>query len=290
MTSKKHINFKDHFIRLSLIAAASLIMALNINSFVEAGGLFPGGFNGLTLLIQRSFSAFAGISLPFSLINLVLNIVPAVISFRYIGKMFTVYSCAAIALTSIFTDLLPSFPITNDVLLICIFGGIINGLSVSICLIGRATSGGTDFIAAALSKKLNIEAWNYILLGNAVMLSAAGMLFGWDKALYSLIFQFASTQVVQLLDTRYKRVTLFIISEKSEQIYEHISQTTHHSATLFKGTGLHDEKTRDMIYSVVSGNQVKKLVKSIKAIDSRAFINTIKTDQISGNFYQPPND
>ena len=79
--------------RLFLIVVASVIMAVNIRSFVDAGGLFPGGFNGLTLLIQRSAQQFCGLTLPFSLINFLLNAVPAVICFRLIGKRFTVYSC-----------------------------------------------------------------------------------------------------------------------------------------------------------------------------------------------------
>ena len=78
---------------------------------------------------------------------------------------------------------------------------------------------------------MNVDAWNYVLLGNAAMLAVAGFLFGWDKALYSIVFQFASTQIVHMLNPRYKRTTLFIISDKSEDIYEHIKDSTHHGAT-----------------------------------------------------------
>lgn len=276
--------------RLGLIVIASVIMAINIKSFVEAGGLFPGGFNGLTLLIQRSAERFLNLTLPFSLINFLLNVIPAVISFRLIGRRFTIYSCIMIVLTSLLTDILPSMPLTNDVLLICIFGGIIHGFAISLCLLGGATSGGTDFIAVAVSEKLGVDAWNYILLGNAIMLVVAGLLFGWDKALYSIIFQFASTQVVHLLNPRYKKTTLFIISDQSEQIYEKIKDSTHHGATLFQGTGLYNGQPRSMIYSVISGNQAKRITRQAREIDPQAFINVLKTDQVSGNFYQRPHD
>ncbi len=281
---------RQHVPRLALITAASVIMALNINSFVDAGGLFPGGFNGLTLLIQRSAEQFWGLALPFSLINFLLNALPAAISFRLIGKRFTLYSCLMIVLTSVLTDVLPAIPITNDVLLICIFGGMINGFAISLCLLGRATSGGTDFIAVAVSERLGVDAWNYVLLGNAVLLAAAGFLFGWDKALYSILFQYASTQVVHLLNPRYKRTTLFIISEKSEEIYEQIKDATHHGATLFHGTGLWGGQPRSMIYSVIAGDQVKAITRKVRQIDPHAFVNILKTDQVSGNFYQRPND
>ncbi|MBC8561002.1 YitT family protein [Fumia xinanensis] len=284
------LRLRDHIGRFVLILLASVIMAVNIKSFVEAGGLFPGGFNGLTLLIQRSAQEFWNLSLPFSLINFLLNAVPALLSFRLLGKRFTLYSCLMIVITSILTDVIPSMPLTDDILLICIFGGIINGFAISLCLMGRATSGGTDFIAVALSQKLNVDSWNYILLGNAVMLVVAGLLFGWDKALYSIIFQFASTQIVKMMDTRYKRTTLFIISDKSEEIYRHIRELTHHGATLFCGTGLYNGEPRSMIYSVISGNQVKNVTKVVRKVDPKAFVNILKTDQVAGNFYQRPND
>ncbi|MGO5096103.1 YitT family protein [Agathobaculum sp. LCP25S3_E8] len=276
--------------RLFLIVLASVVMAVNIKSFVDAGGLFPGGFNGLTLLIQRSAQQFAGIALPFTAINLLLNAIPAIISFRLIGKRFTLYSCLMIALTSVLTDIIPSMPLTNDVLLVCIFGGIINGFSISLCLLGRATSGGTDFIAVALSERLNVDAWNYIFIGNCLMLVVAGMLFGWDKALYSIIFQFASTQIVHLLDPRFKRTTLFIISNRAPEIYEQIKDTTHHGATLFHGTGLYNGEERDLIYSVITSDQVKGVTHAAREIDPHAFINILKTDQVAGNFYRRPHD
>ncbi|MDO4270692.1 MAG: YitT family protein [Eubacteriales bacterium] len=276
--------------RLLLIVIASTVMALNIKSFVEAGGLFPGGFNGLTLLIQRSAQQFWGIALPFTAINFALNAVPAVVSFKLIGRRFTLYSCLMIVLTSVLTDFLPSVRLTNDVLLVCIFGGIINGLAISLCLLGRATSGGTDFIAVAISERLGVDAWNYIFVGNCVMLAVAGMLFGWDKALYSIIFQFASTQVVHMLDPRFKRTTLFIISDRATDVYEQIKDTTHHGATLFRGTGLYNGEERDMIYSVIAGDQVKTITRAVHEIDPKAFINILKTDQVAGNFYRKPND
>ena len=278
------------FRRLALIVLASVVTAVNIQSFVNAGGLFPGGFNGLTLLIQRSAQQFAGITLPFTAINFALNAIPAVISYKFIGRWFTLYSCLAIVLSSVLTDLIPPMPLTNDILLVCIFGGIFNGLAISLCLLGGATSGGTDFISVALSERLGVDAWNYIFFGNCVMLVVAGLLFGWDKALYSIIFQFASTQIVHTLDLRFKRTTLFIISNRAFEVYERIKDTTHHGATLFRGTGLYNGEERDMIYSVISGDQVKQITRAVHEIDPKAFINILKTDHVAGNFYRKPHD
>lgn len=202
--------------RLLVITIYSIIMALNYKSFVQAGDLFPGGFTGLTRLAQRCAQEFWGVTLPFAPINLVLNAIPAAVSFKLIGKRFTMYSCLAIVVSSIFTDLVPSVPVTEDILLICVFGGLINGFSISLCLQARITSGGTDFIAIALAERKNVNAWNYIFCGNVIMLMVAGALFGWDRALYSIIFQFASTQVIRMMDPDGRRVTLFIVTGREK--------------------------------------------------------------------------
>ena len=120
----------DDLGRLALMVLASVIMAVNLKSFVQAGDLVPGGFNGLTLLIQRVALRFWGLSVPFSAINFLLNAVPAVISFKLIGKRFTLFSCVVILCTSLLTDLIPPMPITDDVRLICIFGGLITGFAI----------------------------------------------------------------------------------------------------------------------------------------------------------------
>ena len=177
------VNLRHEARRMSCAIIAAVIFAVNIKTFVRAGGLYPSGFNGVTLLVQQIGTQFFGIAIPFSLINLPLNAIPAFISFKYLGPKFTVSSCCVVVLTSLLTDFIPSQPITYDPLLISIFGGLINGLAASLCLIGNTSGGGTDFIAILVSEKRGRDIWNYILAGNAVLLTVAGLLFGWDAAL-----------------------------------------------------------------------------------------------------------
>ena len=277
--------------RLLVITIYSIIMALNYKSFVQAGDLFPGGFTGLTRLAQRCAQEFWGVTLPFAPINLVLNAIPAAVSFKLIGKRFTMYSCLAIVVSSIFTDLVPSVPVTEDILLICVFGGLINGFSISLCLQARITSGGTDFIAIALAERKNVNAWNYIFCGNVIMLMVAGALFGWDRALYSIIFQFASTQVIRMMDPDGRRVTLFIVTgrEKAGGVCAQI-QDTRHTATLIEGVGLYNGEPCVMIYSVVGSNQLRRLTRKVKQADPNAFVNVIRTEKLMGNFHRDPRD
>lgn len=281
---------KKNIIRLICVVLGALFAAINMNTFVNAGGLFPGGMNGITILIQRCAKTFLQLELPYTPINLALNAIPAYIGFKVVGKNFTLYSCIMIFLTGVFVDIIPIIPITEDILLIAVFGGIITGCANSIALIGGASSGGTDFVAMALSKKLNISTWNYVLGFNACVLLIAGALFGWDKALYSIIFQFCSTQIVNKMHKRYQQMTLFVITSMPSEVMAVIMGMTHHGITRFEGEGGYSGETRTMLYSVINTDEVKPVRKAIKECDPSAFINVTKTVQIDGRFYQRPMD
>ena len=290
-TKARESRAREVLIRLLVVTVSSLMIAVNLKSFVQAGDLFPGGFTGLARLLQRAALELGGVELPFGPINLLLNAVPAIISFKLVGKWFTLYSCLSIVVVSVFTDLVPAMPITEDMLLISVFGGLLSGFAVSLLLLVRVTSGGTDFIAIALSERKNIDAWSYILCGNAIMLTVAGLLFGWDKALYSIVFQFSATQVLRLMDPEGRQATLLIVTgrETAGGVCARI-QETHHTATLVEGVGLYNGQPCVMIYSVVSSGQLRSLTRKVRQADPHAFVNVLRTQQLYGKFYRRPRD
>ena len=281
---------KESIKKILVICFASFLMALNIKSFVRTGGLYPGGATGLALLIQRAADMFLHITIPYTIVNILLNAIPVYIGFRFIGKKFTMCSCLMNVLTSVLTDIIPGYAITYDTLLISIFGGLINGFVIGLCLHMNATTGGTDFIAIYLSEKKEIDSWNVVLGINVVILAAAGVLFGWDKALYSIIFQYTSTQVVHILYRKYQHETLFIVTNKATEVYEVISKMSNHGATIMEGEGSYEHQERKIVYSVVSSAQSKSIIREVKKADPHAFVNAIKTEQIAGRFYQKPNE
>lgn len=282
--------WKEDGKRIIIICLAAVLSAVNLKTFVRIGGLYPGGVTGLTLLIQRMVELFFHINIPYTAVNILLNAVPFYIGFRYIGKKFTLYSVLSICVTSVMTDILPSYAITSDTLLICIFGGIINGAVVGITLMMNATTGGTDFVGIFLSEKKGVDSWNIVFCFNMIILIVAALLFGWDKALYSIIFQFASTQVIQMVYKRYQQKTLFIVTDHPDAVYEVISRMTHHGATIIDGEGSYGHKIHKVLYSVVSSEEIKPVVQAIREIDPQAFVNVVRTEQISGQFYKRPNE
>lgn len=254
----KHPAFYQVF-RIFVILFASILYAWNLRCFAKTANLLPGGFSGVSLLLQQIGIHFFHISIPYTFFNIVLNLFPAYI-------------------------------FTQDALLVSVFGGIINGFAVSLCLNVGTTTGGTDFISIWLSQEKGIDAWNYIFLGNILVLTVAGALFGWSIALYSIIYQFCSTQVIQALYKHYKKETLFIISDHSDEIYKAIRELTNHDATLFQGIGCYEEKEKTLIYSVINSEAKRELIPLIRSIDPHAFINIVKTEELSGRFHDIPHD
>jgi len=228
------------------------------------------------------------ISVPFSAIYIPMNAIPVIVSFRYIGKRFTLLSVLMIVLTSIVSDVCPDFNITDDILLCALIGGCLSGVGVGICLLANATSGGTDFISIFISMKYGKDAWGYIFAGNVIVLLISSLVFGVNGAMYSIILQFVSMTVIQMMYRRFQKETLLVITEKPDEVYKTIKSLSNHDATCFRGVGMYAKKERTMLYSVLSSDEVSRVTQEIHKTDDKAFVNVLKSSQVSGRFYQRP--
>ena len=105
-------------VRLVVVLLAAFLMAMNINSFVNAGGLYPGGATGIAIIIQRIALKYWGLSIPYTPVTVLLNAIPVYIGFKYIGKRFTLFSLVMVVTNGFFVDLLPDYAVTQDPLLV----------------------------------------------------------------------------------------------------------------------------------------------------------------------------
>ncbi len=291
MESEKQMHFgKSDIRRVVLCILSGMIISLNMQTFVRTGGLFPGGFSGLTVLIQNIFEKYYAIEIPYGRLYLLLNIFPVWLGLKKIGKKFTMYSFVTIATVTVMTEILPAMTVTYDELLISVFGGIVNGAAMVVALMGGATTGGTDFISIYVSEVTSIDGFMVTLGFNAVMFSAAGILFGWDRALYSIIFQYVTTQVVRMLNNRYKKDTIFIVTDHPKEVVSALNRCVKHGATEMNVIGAYQDTPRTMIYTVISTPEVKQVLKALKETDPQAFVNVIRTERVTGRFYLKPND
>ena len=139
-----------------------------------------------------------------------------------------------------------------------------------------------------LSNKLKKPSWNFVFGINVVILMAAGLLFGFEEAMYSIIFQFVSTQIIERFHQRDQRVTLFIVTSKAQLLEQELMSYTHHGVTRLEGQGCYLKENKALLYTVVGADEVKDVVHLVKALDSKVFINTVKSEGITGRFYQEP--
>ena len=279
---------KKTIIKFLLLTLAAGIFAFNLKSFIRTGNLIPGGFSGITVLIQQIGRQFFNVEIPYSLVYLPLNVIPAYIGLRYIGKKFTFESFYVVVLSSILTDIIPNITITYEPILIALFAGIVGGIASVICLTAGASGGGTDFISIFLSEKKGIDAWGYILAGNIVLLVIGGLLFDFDRALYSIIYQYVITTMLGTYYKRYQQDTLLVVTSKPQEVLEKIYELTHHDGTIITGEGGYSGENKKIIYSVIGRDQSDKVINAIKEMDEGAFTNVIKTEQVNGRFYMTP--
>ncbi|MBQ6654425.1 MAG: YitT family protein [Erysipelotrichaceae bacterium] len=271
-----------------LSMCAALLAAINIRTFVNAGNLVPGGFSGISLILVRAAQKYFNVTLNYSLLYLLFNIPVTLLVFNTISRRFTLVSLVDVVMSSFFVAVIPDIAITDDLLLISVFGGILGGISSACVLAGDACGGGMDFISIYMSKKKQKSVWNQMFIFNAALLILSGILFGWEASLYSIIFQFVATQVIDMVDNRYKRSSFIIISDKAEQIAEEVYQKYHHSVTKFDAIGGYTDTERTVLYTVVGEYEVNQLLATILSIDPQAFINISSGQRTVGNFHEKP--
>lgn len=277
-------------IRLGKIILSTFLFAISMNFFLDAMGLLPAGFNGLSFLIQRIGSQYFGIHVHFAVLNIALNAIPAILAFFRVGKRFVIYSVVHIVVYSFLIDWIPHFQLTDDILLNVIFGAVIHGIGQGIALNANASTGGTDFIAMMISNRFNISTWNYMMIFNMGILVVSGFLFGWRAAMYSVCFQFLSTQVVNRLHSRYQKKTVFLVCSDTPELEKKLMQETHHGITRFEGVGSYSGKKRTMLYMVVSKTDLPAIRRICKESEQEIFMNITTSDQLAGRFYLRPLD
>lgn len=280
---------QKQFIKDILISLfAAFIAAVNINTFVNDGGIVPAGFSGIAMLMTRIADKYSFPCPSYSFLYILFNLPAVLLVIKTVGKKFTVISLVDVVFTSVFVAILPKFSLTTDFLLAAVFAGIINGISNSLVLSSDGCAGGLDFITIFAAKKYKKSFWNEAMLINATIMCVAALFFGLEAALYSIIYQFVSTQVISYADSRYKRSSLIIISDKSDDICRAVYADFHHTVTIWQGVGGYTASNRKVLYTVCGQYETNALVSRILQIDPSAFVNVTQSQKVVGKFHEKP--
>lgn len=269
------------------VVAGALMQAYVVQTFVEPAGLLSGGFTGIAILVKRIGEIFH-VNIPLAVTLVGLNVPVALLCCRGISVRFTAFSLALVFLNSIFLETLHFEPLFDDIILNVIFGGFLNGLSIAVALKGNASTGGTDFIALYISNKTGKSIWNYVFVFNAALLCVFGLLFGWHYAGYSILFQYISTKTISAFHHRYDRVTIQATTQKGEEIVDSYVKHFKHGISSTEAVGGYSKQKMNILYTVVSAYEVADVLLLMRHIDPHIIINTFKTSQFVGKFYQKP--
>lgn len=283
---KKYFD-KQLFI-MSIVSA--LVYSFGIANFSIPAKLYPSGFSGISRIVSDLLGDFFHINISYSILYLTLNFIVVIFVFTKLGRKFTIYSTIQFLMVSFFTSFFKQIIFINEEILMAIFGGLINGLGVGLALSNNYSTAGFDFVSVFFATKYKKDVWNYIFGVNIIILLMAGLIYGWDRALYSIIFQFTSTQVIKSFHKRYTHKTLTIVTKYPEEVSNAILKSIRHGITEIHATGFYSKQDTTILYSIVNSFQAKEVVKIVLETDPHAFINVQKSEAIFGNYYQKPLD
>ncbi len=263
---------------LFLITSGSLICALAINGILIPHKFLSGGFVGTTLILHYLFPF-----LPVAGLYFVLNIPVYFLGWKYIGQRFFWYSVSGMVIFSLAVLWKPFIIPVHDKMLAAIFAGILSGAGGGIILKSFGSAGGMDILSIILFKRYSIRLGTSVLVLNVLILAFAAHVFSMEDALYTLIFLFVSTQVLNVVIYGLsQRKAVHIISPHWDKIHKGIMETIHRGVTLINGRGGYTGQDVQMVFTVISHQELPRLKKLIDDIDPQAFVVVNDTLEVMG--------
>ncbi len=294
---KVKIFSKQWFFDYALILIGSFILAAGFVYFITPHRIVPGGVYGIAIVVHyltKGVFSFWPEGIPIGLFGLVLNIPLTWAGIRILGPKFGVKTITGFVLTSVFIDGITMLrpdgdaPLVGDVLLSCVFGGVLIGFGLGLIFKSRATSGGSDIIAMILAKYTRLPLGRLMIYVDSVIVLIALASFGdWAIPLYSWIVIYITGRAIDMtIEGADYNKALFIISDKHEAIRDKIINDLERGGTYIKGKGMYTNDDKEMIFITVSRREVAILEEFISSIDPGAFITIMDTKEILGEGFR----
>lgn len=269
----KFVNYIKNVICLII---GSVIYTIGLDMLLVPNGVIDGGVVGVSLIL----SEVTGQS--FSLFLVILNIPFLYLGYKQIGKIFTVLTTFSIVAVSFFSSYFILEPrITDDIFLATIFGGMIAGFGVGIIIRYGGSLDGTEIVAIIIEKTKGYSVGQTVMFVNLFILSSAGFVFGWDKAMYSLVAYFIIAKVMDVVIQGFDdSKAVMIITDDFETVSNAIMMELKRGVTILKAEGGYTGSEKRLIYCVVSRLEVNKLKGIVLDIDENAFATVIPLNEI----------
>lgn len=275
---KKHTLIRQ-LNRMLFLILGSLLTAIGLEIFLIPNNIIDGGIVGISILAAYLTN------LPIGLFIFFLNIPFLILGYKQIGKTFVLTSLFSITCLSVFVQFFhPVASLTQDVLLAAVFGGIIIGIGVGLIIRYGGSLDGTEMVAIMLNKQTVFSVGETVMFFNIFILSSAGLVFGWDRAMYSLIAYFVAYKVIDVtIEGLEEAKAAMIISDNFHDIAEAIRDRLGRNVTYLFGSGIDGSVDRRMtIYVVITRLEVAKLRSIVLDKDPEAFVAIHDVNEVMG--------
>ncbi len=269
----------DFFWRSIFWLLGALIVAVALEMFLLPNKIIDGGVIGISMMVSYVTDWNLG------LLIFLINIPFILFALKSLGKKFILNTVVATVMLSVATNLTINLkPVTSDLLLATVFGGILLGLGVGLILRNNASLDGTEMLSIVLSKRFKIVSVGELLMSmNLFIYTAAGFLLGWDRAMYSILTYFVASKVIDtVLEGLDKSKSVRIVSDYSREIGDSIMKELDVSVTYMKTTGGYSKQEKILTFCVVNKFDIPKLKEVVRDVDPRAFIVTEDVHEVEG--------
>ncbi|WP_205620295.1 YitT family protein [Alteribacter aurantiacus] len=276
-----HINPVEEAKKLIITIAAAVVLAVALNFFLIPASVFASGFTGLAQIISELIPlAFVspGIML------LLLNIPVAILGWKKVGKSFTLYSFINVAATTFFLEVIPVTTISDDIILNSVFGGVLGGIGGGLVLKYGASSGGVDIIALIMAKHSDRSLGVYFFFMNAIIVITSGLMFGMEKALYTLLTLYVTSRIIDTIHTRHVKLTAMIVTKRPDELQKVFHERIVRGVTRIPAKGGYTKEDKEILMIVITRYELYHLRQIIDEVDPTAFTNIVQTTGIFGLF------
>lgn len=288
---KEKVFSKKWLINYALIAIGAFIMAAGFVFFITPYKIVPGGVYGISIVLHHMFDT------PVGWVALCFDVPLTIIGIKVLGPRFGAKTVVGFILTAVFVELLTYLYgetplVEGDALLSSIFGGVLIGFGLGLIFKAKATSGGSDIVAMIISKYTKMPLGQLmIVVDSAIVLVGLLVFKDWKIPLYSLIVIFICGKMIDLVlqGVSYDK-TVFIISDRFEDIRNKIINDLNRGGTFIKGSGMFNDAEKTIIFAVVNRRELAMLQDYINKIDPKAFLTVFNANEIIGNGFKSLND
>lgn len=276
--TKREIVF-EYMKKAFFLVVGAFIVAVALEMFLLPNKIIDGGVIGISMMASYVTGGNLGLFI------LGINIPFILVAYKTLGRKFVINTFFAVLMLSVATNLVAKFkPVTEDLLLVTVFGGILLGLGVGLILRNNASLDGTEMVSIDLSKKLKIISVGELLMSiNLFIYAGAGFLFGWERALYSILTYYVASKVIDtVLEGLDKAKSVRIVSDFSREIGDSIMKELDISVTYMKTLGGYSKQEKILTYCVVNRLDMPKLKEVVHSVDPKAFIVTEDVHEVEG--------